>query len=329
MSDQSPRMQPPAPDMIRFRDLLAASYGQHPPLHTLSIQAARAVAEIVRAPWASGGPAMHDTRNHVVESGGLSLRLRVHRPKETPDGVLVYVHGGGWTLFSMDTHDRVMREYAGRAGFAVVGIDYTLVPEAVFPRQVDEVTALVRLLRQPDAPAWLGFDPFGLPTAIGGDSAGGNLAMAAALTLRDAGEIDRLQAIILNYAVTDSDETRPSYRIYGGPDYNLTEEEMRGFWDGYALDPAVRQDPRAALLRGTLNDLPPTYLAIAECDVLRDENLALAAALQKAGVSVRSQIYPGMLHSFLEAVSISPTSARAFQETAAWLRATFGLDRAR
>lgn len=327
MSDPSPRMQPPAPDMIRFRDLLADSYSQHPPLHTLSIQAARAVAEAVRAPWARGGPTMHDTRDHIVEADGLSLRLRVHRPTQKPEGMLVYVHGGGWTLFSMNTHDRVMREYAGRAGMAVIGIDYTLVPEAVFPRQLDEVTALVRLLRQPGARDWLGFDPDGLPIAIGGDSAGGNLAMATALTLRDAGETGWLQAIILNYAVVDSDETRPSYGLYGGPDYNLTEEEMRGFWDGYALDPAVRQDPRAALLRGTLNDLPPTYLAIAECDVLLDENLALAAALQSAGVAVEAQIYPGMLHSFLEAVSISPTSARAFQETAVWLRATFGLDR--
>ncbi|MGI4957278.1 MAG: alpha/beta hydrolase fold domain-containing protein, partial [Janthinobacterium lividum] len=219
MSDPSHRAhsvqtQQPAPEMIRFRDLLADAYGQHPPLHTLSIQAARAVAEIVRAPWASGGPTMLETRDHLIESGGLSLRLRVHRPKQEPDGVLVYVHGGGWTLFSMDTHDRVMREYAGRAGIAVVGIDYTLVPEAVFPRQVDEVTALVRLLRQPDAQDWLGFDPIGLPIAIGGDSAGGNLAMATALTLRDAGEIDYLQAVILNYAVVDTDETRPSYRRY-------------------------------------------------------------------------------------------------------------------
>ena len=321
----SPTPRPPAPDMIRFRDALADAYGRHPPLHALPTAEARAIAEQVRVPWVVGGPFMHETRNHVVEAGGMALRLRVHVPTERPDGVLVYVHGGGWTLFSIDTHDRVMREYAARSGMAVIGIDYTLAPEAVFPRQVDEVTALLGLMRDPSTARWLGFDPAALPLAIGGDSAGGNLAMAACLTLRDAGDTGRVQAIVLNYAAIDPEDHWPSYRIYGGPEYNLTQDEMRGFWQGYAPDPAVRQDPRVALLRGRLDGLPPTLLAIAECDVLRDENLALARALEAAGVPVETRVYDGMLHSFLEAVSISETAQRAFRDATAWLRATLDL----
>ena len=310
--------QPP-PDMIRFRDGLAVAYGRHPALHSLPVAEARAVAEAVRAPWASGGPSMHESRDLSLEHDGMALRLRVHRPRPANDGVLVYVHGGGWTLFSLDTHDRVMREYAAGTGLTVIGIDYTLVPEAVFPRQLDEVAALLRLLHGGGGEAAFGFSTAGLPLAIGGDSAGANLAMAAALTLRDTGLPDALQALLLNYAAVDPDAAGASTRLYDGPDFNLTREEMRNFWAGYLPDATDRADPRAALLRGGLHGLPPCFLAIAECDVLRDENLALAAALREAGVAVRAEQYDGMLHSFLEAVSISPTAARAFRESGDWL----------
>ena len=333
MSDSAPPLQtqsrpePLTPDMIQFRNELAAAYARHPALDTLPIGQARTICEAVRRPWADGGPVMHDSRDLQLDHAGMTLRLRVHQPKPVTDGVLAYVHGGGWTLFSLDTHDRVMREYAAAAQVTVVGLDYTLVPEAIFPRQLDEVTASLRLLRQPGTAEALGFDCSALPLAVAGDSAGGNLAMAAALALRDGGAADSLQAVILNYAVVGPGGSGASYRLYDGAHFNLTQDEMRGFWNGYIPSSANRTDPRAALLRNPLQDLPPTYLAIAECDVLRDENVALAEALEAAGVETKARIYEGMLHSFLEAVSISPTSRLAFEETAAWLRGIFGRPR--
>lgn len=317
--------RPLFPEMVRFRAALAAGYAAHPPLHTLPIAAARAVAEAVRAPWSAGGPAMHRSRDVTVSIDGASLRLRIHLPVPEPDGILAYVHGGGWTLFSLDTHDRLMREYAARGRLAVVGIDYTLAPEARFPRPVREVASVLRLLGdQERAGALLGFDTAGLGRAVGGDSAGGNLSMAASLMLRDAGGAALPDAIVMNYGVVDPDASRPSYALYDGPDYNLERDEMRAFWDGYA-DMPDRSSPYATLLRGALHGMPPTLLAVAECDVLRDENLALADALRQAGVAVELRVYDGMLHSFLEAVSISPTAVRALQETADWLRSSFGL----
>ncbi|MCQ8242088.1 alpha/beta hydrolase fold domain-containing protein [Rhizosaccharibacter radicis] len=316
-------LPPPAPlrpEMERFRDDIAAAYHRHPPLARLSLPQARAVAEQVRAPWAAGGPVMLRSHTLTVPLAGRPLRLRLHQPARDPDGLLAYVHGGGWQLFSVDTHDRVMREYAARSGLAVVGIDYSLSPEARFPRAVEEVTALLRWLRTPDAAGALELDTSSRKLAVGGDSAGGNLSLAATLALRDDEPAAMPDAVVMNYPVVDPDTSRPSYRRYGGPEFNLTEAEMRGFWNGYAPEPAQRHHPRASLLRGSLRGLPPVLIALAECDVLHDEGAALAEALALAGVPVRALTYRGMPHSFLEAMSISPDSARAFDDAAAWLR---------
>lgn len=309
--------------MVLFRDELARAYGAHGPLAGLPIGRARAVAEAVRAPWAQGGPAMSLSVDRVLDLDGRPLRARFHLPGAQPDGMLVYAHGGGWTLFSVDTHDRVMREYAARANALVVGLDYSLAPEAHFPRPVRELAALLRLLRASAADVG-GLDPRTLRMAVGGDSAGANLAVSAALTLRDAGERDTLCAILVNYGALDPAQDRPSYRLYDGPAFNLGAAEMRGFWEGYVPCAAARADPAAAPLRARLAGLPPVFLTIAECDVLASENHALADLLAAAGVRARAVVYPGMLHSFLEAVSVSPTADRAFADAAAWLRAAFG-----
>src|SRR3546814_8875199 len=120
--------------------------------------------------------------------------------------------------------------------------------------------------------------------AMGGDSGGANLALTAAIDLRDAGEGDAVKALLLNYGAFDDRCDRPSYRRYGGAGYMLGAEEMRGFWRVYLGGDGGRAPPRAAPIRAALHDLPPTSMCIAECDVLRDENIAMAALLAEAGV---------------------------------------------
>lgn len=309
------------PELLVFIDGVAAAYGRHPPFDTLSPAEARAVAEAVRAPWTKGGPAMAGTRETVVPFAGGGVRVRIHHPSAArPLPALVYVHGGGWTIFSLDTHDRLMREYAAIAGVAVVGVDYSLSPEARFPRAIEETAAVVRWLARHGAEA--GID--GARLALGGDSAGAHISAATALLLRDAGEGGLLSGLVLNYGVFDDDFSRPSYARYGGGEYTLSAQEMRGFWRDHLPADGARDNPLARPLRARLHGLPPAFLAITALDPLHDENVAMAEALAAAGVAVEATVYPGTTHGFLEAMSVAEVSRRAIAETGRWLQARLG-----
>jgi acetyl esterase len=275
----------------------------------------RRIAEAVRESWRSGGPPMAETRELTLDG----IRLRLHRPvADAVLPVMLYIHGGGWTVFSIDTHDRLMREYAARAGIAVLGIDYSLSPESKFPVALDEIVRVLDWLPgQADA---LGIDPARI--LIGGDSAGANLSVAACLRRRDAGQAP-LAGMLLNYGAFDADPTE-SYPLYGGPDYPLSPEEMDGFWANYVSDAAQLTDPLVAPLRAGLHDLPPAFLAVAECDILAGCNHAFARKLAAAGGEVTEVTYAGAAHSFLEAVSIAPLADRALDDQARWLRERCG-----
>lgn len=286
----------------------AALSGVGPPI---SIARRREIAEQVRAPWARGGPDMAETR--MVRIGPAEVRARIHVPAAGPGkGTLLYLHGGGWTLFSIDTHDRLMREYAERIGCAVIGLDYSLSPEHRFPRALDDVDACIEWFRSHGTAHGLATERL----AIGGDSAGGNLALATAIRLRDRGEVLPC-ALLLNYAALDT-EPRPSYKRYDGVPYMLNIDEMRDFWINYLGKPTT-DDPYARPLLADLSKLPPVHLCIAECDILADQNIELTARLQASGVEVSSIVYQGATHSFLEAISISVCAERAIQDAANWL----------
>lgn len=306
------------PEIRGFIAALNHGYGQFSDFDTLPLPERRAAAETVREPWRAGGPVMAETRETVIAG----CRARLHRPvmaaETASPPALLYIHGGGWTMFSIDTHDRLMREYAARAGIVVIGIDYSLSPEAKYPVALNEVANAFRALRR-DAAA-LDIDPGAI--AIGGDSAGANLSVAACLTLRSANE-PLPAAMLLNYGAFDPAET-PSYAQFDGPAYMLTIAEMDRFWANYVSDPEVLADPLVAPLNADLSGLPPTFLAIAECDILADANLAMAARLKAAGVAVEAQFYRGATHSFLEAVSISSLADRALGDAARWLSARLG-----
>ncbi|RAK51581.1 alpha/beta hydrolase [Phenylobacterium deserti] len=308
------------PDIRRFMDITAAAYAEHPALDGLPLPEARQVFEAVRTRWRTGGPVMAATLDDRWPTRHGQVRVRVHRPTEAGPGpapALVYLHGGGWTIFSIDTHDRLMREYAARAGVVVVGVDYALSPEARFPVALEQVLDVVDALRRDGAS--VGVDPERL--AIGGDSAGGNLSLAAALALRDGGAGEVLSGLLLNYPVLDRHVAAADGDRFGGPAYMLSVDEMETFWANYLSRPQDADDPLANPARAELAGLPPVFLTIAECDVLAGQGHAAAARLVAAGVPVEARVYAGASHSFLEAVSIAPLAERALAEGAAWLRA--------
>ena len=303
------------PDMRRFQRWLAAAYARHPALDGVSLPEARLIAERVRAPLAQGGPMMVRRHDLQIDTPHGPVRLRIHTPTEAArHPALLYLHGGGWVFFSIDTHDRLMRELAARSGRVVIGVDYARSPEARYPVAREQAMAAWRWAR--DNAATLGLDADRL--ALGGDSAGANLAITAALALRDAG--DRPDALLLNYGVFGDDDTTDSYTRFDGPAYNLGRDEMRGFWDRYVGPARPIDEPLAVPLKAALAGLPRCCLVVPECDVLRDDSLRLAERLRDAGVAVALQRHPGAVHSFLEAVAMSETAERGLAQSAAWLR---------
>lgn len=307
------------PDIRRFIELTSAEYARHPPLAEVSISRAREVAETVRAPWAAGGPRMHRTSEQRVATAHGPVRVRVYNPSAKSDKpALIYVHGGGWMLFSIDTHDRLMREYAARADVVVVGVDYDRAPEARFPVALEQVVAVVRWT----ASNAVDLDVDAERLAVGGDSAGGNMSFAASLLLRDAGEGDLIKALLLNYAVLDDASSEEYHSRFGGEGYMLASGEMAVFWDNYISDPAQRDDPLASPMRADVKGMPPVFMTIPECDLLTGQSLEMAARLKEAGTPVSARIYPGATHSFLEAVAIAPIADRALEDASVWLRET-------
>jgi len=308
------------PDIRRFVAETGAAYAKGGVFARLSFAEQRSLAETVRAPWRQGGPAMANISERTVASPRGPVRVRIYEPAglQGRKPALVYIHGGGWTLFSLDTHDRVMREYAAAAGVVVVGVDYALSPEARFPVALEQVTAVVRWLRAGAGGGDVGVDPDRL--AIGGDSAGAALSVGAALTLRDHGEVDALRGLLLIYGAFDTLISQEAAHRYGGPAYMLSDVELDGFWANYLSGAGDAQNPLARPMLADLSGLPPVILTVAECDILAEQSLIMADRLRAAGTPAQLDVYPGATHSFLEAVSISSLAQKAIADGAGWLR---------
>ena len=308
------------PEMLAFQNDFVAAAAKLPPIvFQRPFDPQRLINDQLALMSAGGGPAMTATDDRWVSGRGRRILCRVYRPSSEPGlPVLVWFHGGGWVWASIDTHDRLTREYAAGAGCVVVSVDYALSPEAVFPQALEECAAVVRWIGAHGA-EW-GVDPSRI--ALGGDSAGGNLALATALMLRDGGGPD-LCGLLTLYPVCDTDFTRPSYRRFGPGGYFLTEEKMRFYWNAYAPDEATRLNPLAAPLRADLRGLPPTLVQLAELDVLRDEGEALAEKLGAAAVDTTFELVPGVIHGFIRASGQVTKAQATIASGCSWLRRVF------
>ncbi|MFO1081668.1 MAG: alpha/beta hydrolase [Reyranellaceae bacterium] len=283
------------PESQRLIDLMAAA--DRPAWHTLSPSAARELYLSLR-PGAQGPrPSEVEVVDRTIPGPAGPLPIRCYRPHAAGNAVLpalVYAHGGGWVFGNLDSHDVLCARLALEAGIAVVAIDYRLAPEARFPGAFDDVIAGLQWVAANGAA--LGIDPQRL--AIGGDSAGGNLAAAVSLWARDHGG-PRLRLQVLAYPVTDAVARTESYRLYADG-YGLNAAAMEWFFDHYAPDRPQRADWRVSPLRaGSLAGLAPALVITAGYDPLRDEGRAYAFRLQQEGTLTDLVEFGGMLHGFL------------------------------
>jgi acetyl esterase len=255
--------------------------------------------------------------HHIEDLDAGGVPARFYRPSDRPDlGLLVYYHGGGWVIGTIDEYDTLARKLAERTSCAVVLVGYRLAPEHRFPVAADDSYAalewaaarLTAVAGRPD-----------VPLIVAGDSAGGNLAAVMALRARDRnGPPISLQVLV--YPVTDADFARPSY-VADENQLLLTRESMVWFWDHYVPDSARRTEPDASPLRAaSVEGLPPAVVMTAEHDVLRDEGEAYAHRLLEAGVPVDFRRHAGQIHGFFSLLLL-PGSERGFQQAVKAIRA--------
>ena len=290
---------------IRFLKQLTEGGGK--PLHESTPDEARVYLSGL-AELAGPAPEMQRVEDRTIDGPDARVTLRILVPVENPIGVLVYYHGGGWVLGSIDEYDTVARKLAERTSCAVVLVEYRLAPEHRYPAAVDDSYAALEWVGQ-NVKYIAGRE---VPLIVAGDSAGGNLAAVMAVRARARnGPPIALQVLI--YPVTDSDLDLPSY---ADPENQLllTRDGMIWFWDHYIPDSSRRSEPDASPLHTDhLSGLPPTVILTAEHDVLRDEGEAYAARLQEADVKVNLKRYPGQMHGFFTLLML-PGSELGFQQ---------------
>ncbi len=257
--------------------------------------------------------------------GQNSLRVRVYTPPASPTGrpvpALVYLHGGGWVAGSAETHDPFCRLLATLAGISIVSVDYRLAPESPHPAALGDAREAV-LWTAANAASW-GADPGRL--ALGGDSAGGHLAAVLANRLAIERDAPKLRALLLLYPVTDHYSGLHASYAENGTGFGLEATTMRWYWDLFAGGAAPDNPDVSPLRMPLLPPLPPTLVATAQYDILRDEGIAYARKLRDAGTAVRHLHSPEMHHNFPVSpgtVARFPQGDRALGQFAAWLRGT-------
>jgi acetyl esterase len=251
------------------------------------------------------------------EAGPLGARFYLPSglPGGTPPALLVYFHGGGWVIGDLETHDDSCRFLADAAGLAILAVDYRLAPEHPFPEPIEDAWAAYNWATANAAA--LGTDPGRV--AIGGDSAGGNMASVVAMRARDGGAPPPAMQLLI-YPVTDSADDPRSRQLFA-EGFFLTRAEMEQFEAHYLPPGTDIDDPRISILKAPdLSGLPPAYVATAGFDPLRDEGEAYGLRMQKAGVKVALRRYTGLVHGFVNQTALSPSSRTAMLEIAGALR---------
>ena len=290
-----------------------------PPAHTLTPEEMRG-GDLAR--YTTGVPRVEvaSVENRSIESpDGVSIPLRIYRPS-TATGlpVVVFLHGSGFVICNLDTHDLICRHLCDRSQCIVVSVDYRLAPEHKFPAAPADCLAATRWVARNAAS--FGGDPTKI--ALAGDSAGGNLVAVTTLRLRDEGG-PQVQAQVLINPVTDYPEPGTASYVERGIGFGLTRDTMKWFWGHYLQNPHDADNAHAAPLKATsLASLPPAYVVTSEYDPLRDEGEMYVDRLRSAGVWVQHTRLPDTNHSFFFWVGLLDRATETWDDVAAWLRKT-------
>ena len=290
-----------------------------PPYHQLSPKDARQMFRETRPAATPPAPEIGAVTDLTADGAAGPIAMRLYRPRGVPASTvlpaLVFFHGGGWVIGDVETHDVLCRQLTAGAGISVVNVDYRLAPEHKFPAAIDDAWAATRWVAAHAAE--LGVDAGRL--AVGGDSAGGNLAAVVALLARDHGT-PALGLQVLVYPVTDVGAESRSYDEFADG-FMLTRDSMRWFIAHYLAGREDAVDWRASPLRApSVAGVAPTLVVTAGFDPLRDEGDAYALKLREAGVRVDTICYGGMIHGFVPMGRLIETGNRAVAHIAATLR---------
>ena len=316
---------PPNPHTLlthAMRDVLSRiTRAKRPPFHTLTPDQARAAYEAGSGVLEIPKPALDRVQDlQLPARDGQLLNARLYAPSADVLPVLLFFHGGGFTVGSVATHDILCRQLSLLAGIAVVSLDYRLAPAHKFPTAANDAW---------DALQWLAANATeqGLDAkriAVGGDSAGGTLAAMCAVLARDAGLPLALQLLI--YPGCAAHQDTPSHKKFA-EGFVLGEADITWFFSQYVRSPADRDDWRFAPLNAPdVDGVAPAWVGLAECDPLVDEGVMYADKLRAAHVAVDLEIYRGVTHEFIKMGRIIPEARRAHADAAAALRGAFGLD---
>ena len=282
-----------------------------PPLYELTLDEARGATGMITE-LIGAGPEVSRVEDFRCATATGTIGARRYVPADAAATIL-WIHGGGWVICDLDTHDAVCRLLAVSSGCRVVAVNYRRAPEHPFPAPLEDCWDALRAVAAegPDA-----------PLIVAGDSAGGNMSAACALRARDRGGPE-LALQVLVCPVMDHDMTTPSYRERGsGPDLFITARDMEWFWNCYIPDPAARSVPDASPLRAeSLANLPPAIVITAEYDPLRDDGIAYAVRLQEAGVQVTHRHNENMFHDFFSFLTLIDAGNEAVARVGAEIRA--------
>lgn len=257
--------------------------------------------------------------NRTIPGPAGDIPVRIYHPGGGVRPVLVYLHGGGYVVGDLDTHDPVCRKLCQEANLVVVSVDYRLAPEHPFPAAVDDTMAAVRWVAANAAE--IGADADRL--AVGGDSAGGNLTCVATQFARDEGGPD-IKFQLLVYPATDKSLATQSHKELG-EGYRLTRSMIDWFYDNYVPEGADINDPRLSPGKATsFANLPPAFVMTAGFDPLRDEAIEYADAMKAAGVPVQYRCYEGMIHGFFQMGGWLDVSREAVSDASVALKAALG-----
>jgi len=316
---------PPNPQTLltpAMRDVLSRiARANRPAFHTLTPDQARAAYAAGAGVLEIPKPALARVEDlQIPARDGELLGARLYAPSDQALPVLLFFHGGGFTVGSVATHDILCRQLSLLAGIAVVSLDYRLAPTHKFPTAANDAWDALQWLAANAASR--GLDASRL--AVGGDSAGGTLAAMCAVLARDAGLPLALQLLI--YPGCTAHQDTASHKTFA-EGFVLSEADISWFFSQYVHGPADRDDWRFAPLNAPdVDGVAPAWVGLAECDPLVDEGVMYADKLRAAGVAVDLEIYRGVTHEFIKMGRIIPEAKRAHADAAAALRGAFGLD---